>query len=169
MLNRTKGKKTFQNETKMLEMLDFDKKRFELEMKYTYNNTMHLEENREREREILHEKSKMRKFWTYFDDIRPPTRCNWWNGRTSCRAGGRCGHNCCGWIMSWWEILMMEHVLSVVKFQTRYRISVRIHWLHFEKRVHLEIGQIRVIFVCSILISYSLFGCFFILSSLCQN
>ena len=100
----------------------------------------------------------MEKFWTYFDDIRPPTR-NWWNGRTSCRAGGRCGHNCCGWIMSWWEILMMEYVLCVVKFQFWNRISVQIHLLHFEKRVHYEFS---LIWIFSIWFLYSFYE-FFVL------
>lgn len=96
-----------------------------------------LEREGERERIQASKCLGNEKCWTYFDDIRPPTRyhtCRY--AGASGRAGGRCGHNCCRWIMSWWEILMMEHVLSVVKFQSWYWIAVRIQWFHFEKRIH---------------------------------
>lgn len=73
------------------------------------------------------EKNEMNYPKTYFDNIWPPAYCNWWQCWTSCTASGRCGHDGCCWIMSWWEIFMMEQLLCIVKFQFWYRISVHIH------------------------------------------
>lgn len=107
-------------------------------------------------------KNKMRNntnFWfccrylkeTYFDNIWPPASCNWWHCRSSCRAASRCCHDGCSWIMSWWEIFMVEQLLCIVKFQFWYRISVVCIHLWIIQIIFWGNNLIFLFFLCSLL------------------